>query len=291
MTPSGRHLFARAPFFCGQWAEDERKSKLKDSCVHKNLISFPRAMEFYLTHRLAQRRPQLLRATHEQSTEAYPAEAAKHFGRSRNTLHSQKAPAISLQKGLRENGQLIPWNVTVICEMCKLLIMLENIYVKGVLENHLVEQLFLPCLMIEYHQSFAKDQIRLHLFGDRSFLASSLALRFMREGGIGKEDIFVTAPENSRVSQKFMFQRRMQKANLESGNTVGNIGLLPFLIRTSGRGPCCQAAQLLDGRTFGHIPVGTQEWRWHIAPQVLSSPSRRTCSGHCFWNGCHCHCR
>ena len=77
----------------------------------------------------------------------------------------------------------------------------------------------------------------------------------------------------------------------ESGNTVGNIGLLPFLIRTSGRGPCCQAAQLLDGRTFGHIPVGTQEWRWHIAPQVLSSPSRRTCSGHCFWNGCHCHCR
>ena len=40
-----------------------------------------------------------------------------------------------------------------------------------------------------------------------------------------------------------------------------------------------------------HILVGTQEWRWYNAPQVLSSPSRRTCSGHCFWNGCHCHCR
>ena len=30
---------------------------------------------------------------------------------------------------------------------------------------------------------------------------------------------------------------------------------------------------------------------WHIAPQVLSLLSRRTCSGHCFWSGCHCHCR
>ena len=81
------------------------------------------------------------------------------------------------------------------------------------------------------------------------------------------------------------------KANLEGGDTVGNIGLLPFVIRTSGRRPCCQAAQLLNGRTFAHIPVGTQERRWHIAPQVLSSPSLRTCSGHCFWSGCHCHCR
>ena len=54
-----------------------------------------------------------------------------------------------------------------------------------------------------------------------------------------------------------------KKANLESGDTVGNVGLLPFLIRTSGRGPCCQAAQLLDGRNLRQH--GTQERPWHIA--------------------------
>ena len=33
------------------------------------------------------------------------------------------------------------------------------------------------------------------------------------------------------------FELEVGQANLESGDTVGNIGLLPFLTRTSGRGP------------------------------------------------------
>ena len=48
-------------------------------------------------------------------------------------------------------------------------------------------------------------------------------------------------------------QRSPQVGNQESGNAAGNIGLLPFLTRTTGRLPCCPAAQLRShsGRNAG----------------------------------------
>ena len=85
-------------------------------------------------------------------------------------------------------------------------------------------------------------------------------------------------------------QRRTKKANLESGDTDGNVGLFSISDSYVRKGTML-SAQLLDGRIFGQHSGRNAGAAFGHCPQVLSSPSRRACSGHCFWSGHHCHCR
>ena len=81
------------------------------------------------------------------------------------------------------------------------------------------------------------------------------------------------------------------RENQASGIVAGNIGRLLFLIRTSGRRPCCMAAPLLPGPTCGHTQGGMQEQLWPCVPPHLSTRSHHICSEHCSWRGCVCHSR
>ena len=68
--------------------------------------------------------------------------------------------------------------------------------------------------------------------------------------------------------------------NPGSGNTVGNIGLLPSLTRIIGRGPCCSDVLLPARPSSGVIQGGMLVWHWRTDQQHLNSPSHRICSGH-----------
>ena len=75
-------------------------------------------------------------------------------------------------------------------------------------------------------------------------------------------------------------QKSPQVGNQESGNAAGNIGLLPFLTRTTGRLPCCPAAQLLDGLTSVPTQAEMRELLWRCVPRAQSSPFLHICSEH-----------
>ena len=67
-------------------------------------------------------------------------------------------------------------------------------------------------------------------------------------------------------------QSRTQKANLESGDTAGNTGLLPFLTRASGRGTCCQGARRAHLRSHSGRNAGAALARCSTSPEKTIPP-------------------
>ena len=67
-------------------------------------------------------------------------------------------------------------------------------------------------------------------------------------------------------------QSRTQKANLESGDTAGNTGLLPFLTRASGRGTCCQGARRAHLRSHSGRNAGAALARCPTSPEKTIPP-------------------
>ena len=111
-----------------------------------------------------------------------------------------------------ENGGLVHWNATVICEMSKTSWQMGTHLMIGNLENHFNGPVIPFGSMVEYHPIAAKDQSRLHQCGKQVLPGIFLGYAWCA-GGIWKEGILVAEIEELENStrQRSMLEGSMHK--------------------------------------------------------------------------------
>ena len=75
-------------------------------------------------------------------------------------------------------GGQIPWNVTPICETSQICYLMGRRPMRDVLGNHLKDPIIPFDSLVEYHPITAKDQSRIHQFGEKVLLGLFLGYAF-----------------------------------------------------------------------------------------------------------------
>ena len=96
---------------------------------------------------------------------------------------------------MKIGGQIL-WNATPICETFKISCLMGRLHTKDVLENQPFKGPNIPFgSLVEYYPISAKDQSRIHQFGEKVFTWIVPWIRSVR-GGIWKGDILVADIEH-----------------------------------------------------------------------------------------------
>ena len=90
---------------------------------------------------------------------------------------------------MRSGGQIL-WNAIAICEMSKTYWQTGRLLVKEDLGNHSKDQSFPFGAMVEYYPISARDQARIHQFGDKVLPGIFLGYALIA-GGIWEGDILI----------------------------------------------------------------------------------------------------
>ena len=85
---------------------------------------------------------------------------------------------------MKVGGQIL-WNVTLICETSQIYHLMGRRLMKDVLGNHLMDRLVhLVHSLVEYHPFTAKDQSRIHQFGNKVLPGLFLGYALYAEGNL-----------------------------------------------------------------------------------------------------------
>ena len=89
-----------------------------------------------------------------------------------------------------KNGGQILWNAILICETSQIYFLMGTRPMKDVLENHFKGPIIPFCSLVEYHPISAKDQSKIHQFGEKVLPGLFLGYA-LYAGGIWKGDVLV----------------------------------------------------------------------------------------------------